>query len=449
MGNVNKIVIVGANHSGLAAQKFLSMAKEKKFDIIMIDKSSKISYLSCGLSLLIKKEINNLQELYYATPQELCAEGVQMLLETEVIGIDVEKKQLFCKRKVGSKFRQEYGILILATGSKQLTFDIPNSHLDNIFTVKKHTHALELMKTIVDDSIDKVGIIGAGYIGVELAEAISKIDKEVYLIDAADRVLSMYYDEDFSNKVEALLIENNVHLCLGQTPKSYIGKNKIKKIVTNLENYSIDMVIQAIGFIPNSQIGGNKFMKDLTGAYLTNKYQQTSVKDVYAIGDCATTFSSILNQNTLDYSISNAVRSAYIASKCIMGETFHPFSSHLTNGFSIYDYKFYSIGMNFKMANLFGMIVDYVEMDEKITPYFMKDITQIKLRIIFEKSSKKIVGAQIFSQEECSGLLAMFSLAIEKQVTIDELQMLDYLFYPQFSQPYNFILRAMMSSSKK
>ena len=99
------------------------------------------------------------------------------------------------------------------------------------------------------------------------------------------------------------------------------------------------MVIQAIGFIPNSQIGGNKFMKDLTGAYLTNKYQQTSVKDVYAIGDCATTFSSILNQNTLDYSISNAVRSAYIASKCIM-ETFHPFSSHLTNGFSIYDYKF-------------------------------------------------------------------------------------------------------------
>ncbi len=91
--------------------------------------------------------------------------------------------------------------------------------------------------------------MGPGYIGVELAEAISKIDKEVYLIDAADRVLSMYYDEDFFPiKVEALLIENNVHLCLGQTPKSYIGKNKIKKIVTNLENYSIDMVIQSNRF---------------------------------------------------------------------------------------------------------------------------------------------------------------------------------------------------------
>ncbi len=81
-------------------------------------------------------------------------------------------------------------------------------------------------------------------------------------------------------------------------------------------------------------------MKDLTGAYLTNKYQQTSVKDVYMqLVIVQQTFSSILNQNTLDYSISNAVRSAYIASKCIM-ETFHPFSSHLTNGFSIYDYKF-------------------------------------------------------------------------------------------------------------
>ena len=86
--------------------------------------------------MLIKKEINNLQELYYATPQELCAEGVQMLLETEVIGIDVEKSNFSVREKMAQNFWQEYGILILATGSKQLTFDIPNSHLDNIFTVK-------------------------------------------------------------------------------------------------------------------------------------------------------------------------------------------------------------------------------------------------------------------------------------------------------------------------
>ncbi|HBL3128195.1 TPA: FAD-dependent oxidoreductase, partial [Enterococcus faecium] len=358
--------------------------------------------------------------------------------------IDIQNKKISCVKKDGTRFSQEYDKLILATGSKQIMLDIPGNNLANIFSIKNFPNAKEIFKALDDNTIKKVGIIGAGYIGVEIAEAIRKRGKEVYLFDVADRVLSTYYDRSFSDKVEEILSKNGIHLCLSESPKKYLGKEKIEKIVTTRDNkYAMDMVIQAIGFLSHSPIGKKEFLRDVSGAYLTDEYQQTNIKDIYAIGDCATTFFTSINRSSVDFSISNALRTAYIATQHINDQSFTPSGSQFTNGFSIFGYNFYAAGLNLKTARLLSEAIDYIEIEDYIRPIFSKTNNIVKLRISFEKKAKRIVGVQFYSQEDLSGLLTMFSLAIEEQITLDKLKMLDYLFHPSFSQPYNFILKAV------
>ncbi|HFP8260136.1 TPA: FAD/NAD(P)-binding oxidoreductase, partial [Enterococcus faecium] len=138
----------------------------------------------------------------------LNSEIKKLFLETEVDKIDIQNKKISCVKKDGTRFSQEYDKVILATGSKQIMLDIPGNNLANIFSIKNFPNAKEIFKALDDSTIKKVGIIGAGYIGVEIAEAIRKRGKEVYLFDVADRVLSTYYDRSFSDKVEEILSKN-------------------------------------------------------------------------------------------------------------------------------------------------------------------------------------------------------------------------------------------------
>lgn len=118
-----------------------------------------------------------------------------------------------CK-KDGTRFSQEYDKLILATGSKQIMLDVPGNNLANIFSIKNFPNAKEIFKALDDNTIKKVGIIGAGYIGVEIAEAIRKRGKEVYLFDVADRVLSTYYDRSFQIKLKKYYQKWNTSLSI-------------------------------------------------------------------------------------------------------------------------------------------------------------------------------------------------------------------------------------------
>ncbi|HCC0877071.1 TPA: FAD-dependent oxidoreductase, partial [Enterococcus faecium] len=391
-----------------------------------------------------KGEVSNLEDLFYQNRMTLNSEIKKLFLETEVDKIDIQNKKISCVKKDGTRFSQEYDKVILATGSKQIMLDIPGNNLANIFSIKNFPNAKEIFKALDDSTIKKVGIIGAGYIGVEIAEAIRKRGKEVYLFDVADRVLSTYYDRSFSDKVEEILSKNGIHLCLSESPKKYLGRKKIEKIVTTSgTQYSMDMVVQAIGFLSNSPIGEKELLRDVSGAYLTNEYQQTNIKDIYAIGDCATTFFTSINRSSVDFSISNALRTAYIATQHINNQDFTPSGSQFTNGFSIFNYNFYAAGLNLKTARLLSESIDYIEIEDFIRPAFLRKNSRVKLRISFEKNTKRIVGVQLCSQEDLSGLLSMFSLAIEEQITLDKLKMLDYLFHPSFSQPYNFILKAV------
>lgn len=297
-----------------------------------------------------------------------------------------------------------------------------------------------------DESIRNVAVVGAGYIGVEIAEAVRRRGKNAMLFEAQDTSLSGYYDPWFTQDMDQVLKDNGIELHFGEIVKELKGEGKVESLVTDKGEYAAQLVILAIGFVPNNKLAKGNLELFAGGAILVDKHQQTSMQDVYAVGDCATVYSNALRAPAYIALATNAVRSGIVAAHNACGTPLESIGVQGSNGISIYGYHMVSTGLNLRAAEKAGMEVLYTDYEDLQKPAFIHDNHRVKIRIVYEKSTRRIVGAQIASYEDIAMGIHMFSLAIEEGVTIDKLKLLDIFFLPHFNQPYNYITMAALGA---
>ena len=443
---MSKIVLIGANHAGTAAANTI-LDQYPHEQLVIFDRNSNISYLGCGTALWIGRQIEGPDGLFYCSEDVFTSKNAVVYMETEVRHIDFVKKELSAVDKNGNPISESYDKLILATGSLPITPKIAGTDLTHVEYVKLFQDGQKIDLTLQDPSIENVAVVGAGYIGVEMVEAIRRRGKHPLLFEAADTCLSGYYDEWFSRDMDQILSENGVELHYGEMVKEIKGAGKVNEIVTDKGSYPVDMVILAIGFQPNSQLGEDHIKTAGNGAFKVNLKQETNIPDVYAIGDCATIYSNALQASAYIALATNAVRSGIIAGHNACGTPLDSIGVQGSNGICIFDYKMVSTGLNLKAAAVAGFEPEYTQFEDLQKPAFMKEHNQkVKLRIIYDKKTRRILGAQIASWQDISMAIHMFSLAIEEQVTIDKLKLLDIFFLPHFNQPYNYITMAALSA---
>ena len=195
---MERIVVIGANHAGTAAINTI-LDKYKDKEVIVFDSNDNISFLGCGMALWIGDQIHSSEGLFYCNKNIFEEKGAKVYMETKVERIDYEKKLVYALGTSGQRYQQEYDKLILATGSLPISPDIEGKELDNVQFVKLFQNAKDVIDKLHHDSIKDVAIVGAGYIGVELAEAFRRVGKNVTLIDNMSTCLSGYYDQEFSD----------------------------------------------------------------------------------------------------------------------------------------------------------------------------------------------------------------------------------------------------------
>ena len=284
------------------------------------------------------------------------------------------------------------------------------------------------------------------YIGVEIAEAVRRRGKNAMLFEAQDTSLSSYYDPWFTHDMDQVLSENGIDLHFGEIVKEIKGDKKVSSIVTDKGEYQAELVIMAIGFIPNNKLAKDQLELFKNGAIVVDLHQETSLPGVYAVGDCATVYSNALRAPAYIALATNAVRSGIVAAHNACGTPLESAGVQGSNGISIYGYNMVSTGLNLKAAEKAGIDVLYTDYEDLQKPAFIHDNKRVKIRIVYEKGSRRIVGAQIASYEDISMGIHMFSLAIEEGVTIDKLKLLDIFFLPHFNQPYNYITMAALGA---
>lgn len=443
---MSKIVVVGANHAGTAAINTM-LDNYSGNEVVVLERNFNTSFLGCGMALWIGDQIQGGGEgLFYSSPEQLREKGAKVSINTEVEKIDFDKKIIYYSNKEDGKVEESYDKLILATGSLPIIPPIPGRELENVQQVKLYQDAQAVIEKLKLGGINHVTVVGSGYIGVELAEAFKRKGKEVALLDIADGCLTGYYDPEFSNLMKQNLIDNGIDCKFGQALEEIKGDKKVEAVKTSNEEFATDMVILCVGFRPNTELGKGKLEQFKNGAYIVNKKQETSVKDVYAIGDCATVYDNAVDGINYIALATNAVRSGIIAAHNACGTAIESIGVQGSNGISIYGLHLISTGLTAEKAAKFGYEVETTLFEDNQRPEFMKENDIVKIKIVYDKKTRRVLGMQCASRYDMSMVNHMFSLAIQEHVTIDRIALLDIFFLPHFNKPYNYITMAALTA---
>lgn len=443
---MSKIVVVGANHAGTAAINTM-LDNYSGNEVVVLERNFNTSFLGCGMALWIGDQIQGGGEgLFYSSPEQLREKGAKVSINTEVEKIDFDKKIIYYSNKEDGKVEESYDKLILATGSLPIIPPIPGRELENVQQVKLYQDAQAVIEKLKLGGINHVTVVGSGYIGVELAEAFKRKGKEVALLDIADGCLTGYYDPEFSNLMKQNLIDNGIDCKFGQALEEIKGDKKVEAVKTSNEEFATDLVILCVGFRPNTELGKGKLEQFKNGAYIVNKKQETSVKDVYAIGDCATVYDNAVDGINYIALATNAVRSGIIAAHNACGTAIESIGVQGSNGISIYGLHLISTGLTAEKAAKFGYEVETTSFEDNQRPEFMKENDIVKIKIVYDKKTRRVLGMQCASRYDMSMVNHMFSLAIQEHVTIDRIALLDIFFLPHFNKPYNYITMAALTA---
>lgn len=441
-----KIVIIGANHAGTACINTI-LDQYQGNEVVVFDSNFNISFLGCGIALWVGNQINGPEGLFYSNAKILEDKGALIHMETMVNSVDFERKIVIATEKDGTMYTEHYDKLVLATGSLPIIPRLDGSHLGNIQKVKLFQEAQAVINKLdADPTIQNVAVIGAGYIGVELVEAFKLRGKRVTLVDLADTCLPTYYDTKFTDLMCKRLEKNGIRLKFSQHVLGFEGENKVRAVRTKEGTIPTDLVVWAIGFRPNNTLGKNYLKLARNGAYVVDMQQRTSIPDVYAVGDCATVLDNSLGGINYIALATNAVRSGIIAGHNVCGTPLETQGVQGSNGISVFGLNLVSTGLTVAKATEAGLNVACSDYSDFQRPGFMRTNAMVDLRIVFEKESRRIVGAQICSEQDISMLIHMFSLAIQEHLTIDRLKLLDIFFLPHFNQPYNYVTMAALNA---
>ncbi|NLK13084.1 MAG: FAD-dependent oxidoreductase, partial [Candidatus Phytoplasma sp.] len=248
-----KVVVVGCTHAGTAAIKNIK-ALDPTIDITVYERNDNISFLSCGIALYVGGVVKNQNELFYSSPEELKQLGVNTNMKHEVLSIDYQNKTLEVRNLETDDVKTDhFDKLVIATGSWPIIPPIEGIRSENVLLSKNFNHANEIIAHA--SYVQKIAVVGAGYIGVELAEAFEMMGKEVILIDAEDRIMPKYLDKEFTDRAEKAFTDHGIKLALGQKVKGFtVDGDQVTHISTDKETFEVDMVIMCVGFRPNTQL---------------------------------------------------------------------------------------------------------------------------------------------------------------------------------------------------
>lgn len=441
---MSKIIVIGSNHAGNAAITTI-LSHYPEHQVTMYEKNDNISFLGCGTALWLGGQIDGYEGLFYTNPDTLKAQGAKINVKTEVTNIDFDKKIVYYKN-AESEGQDSFDKLILATGSLPIQPRINGIDKKGVHLVKLFQNAVEIDKELDNPNIHHVTVVGAGYIGVEVAEAFKRRGKEVTLVDNMDTCLSTYYDKEFTDLMEDNMRKHGVDLRFGEMLTDILGDERVNAVRTTKGEFKTDMLILCIGFRPNNLLGKDHLDLFENGAYLVDKRQQTSDKDVYAVGDCATIYDNSVQNTSYIALATNAVRTGIIAAHNLCGTDLEGIGVQGSNGICIWDLKMISTGLNESRAKKLGFDVKTTIWEDLQRPPFMRENYKVKLKIVYDAKTRRVLGMQCASHYDISMLNHMFSLAIQEKITIDKLSLLDIFFLPHFNQPYNYITMATLTA---
>ena len=443
--------IVGCTHAGTFAASQLLTA-HPDWTVHVFERNDSLSFLSCGIALWVGDHVSDPKRMFYSSPEALAKLGARMHMRTDVLEVNVADKTLRARDlESGEVSNYTFDKLFVTTGSKPVEPPIKGLKEclegGRVVFAKNWGHGLEIKNRA--KTAKEVAVIGAGYIGSELAEQFSEIGVHATLIDGLDRVLAKNFDEPICGEVAKAFEDHGVTLAMGQFVQEFRADadGSGVTVVTTKGEYHVEFAILGAGFLPRTDLfeGQLKMLKN--GAIETDEYMRAYLEghdeptnDVLVAGDAA-----CIRYNptgTYDYIplATNAVRQAIVAAANVEKPTLASMGTQATSAVQLYDLSLAASGLTLGGAEARGLKLRSTTLVQDYRPDFMLTTTPVTATLVWDPETRLVKGAQFLSKQPDVGQAAnAISIAIQAGFTIDQLAGVDLLFQPNFSQPVNYI----------
>jgi CoA-dependent NAD(P)H sulfur oxidoreductase len=449
MASENRLVVIGGNGAGLSAASYANR-RRPDIETLIFEKSPYASYGSCGLPYYIEGLIKDPMELIAVPIDELREKrGLDVRLSHEVISIDCEKKHAtVIDLKNRNEFHIPYKWLVISTGASPIRPPIPGMDLKGVFTLRSLEDGIYLGRFLKENSLRSVVIIGGGYIGMEMAEAFSIQGYQVTLIEKLPRVLPNF-DVELSDKVAEKLKEKGISLRLGTELKAIMGNGTVKGVMTDNEEIEADLVLMGVGIKANAAIAKEAGIEiGQTGALKVNSRMETNIQGTYACGDCAEAYHRILNRNVWIPLGDTANKQGRIAGANIVGEGISFPGIIGSAATKVFEYEVARTGLGEIEAMTEGFEVETSVIEAGTRAHYYPGKKLIKIKLIAEKGSGKLLGAQAIGEEGVSKRIDVLATAIWNGMTLNEIAWLDLTYVPPVAPVWDPILVAAQVGRK-
>ncbi|OJG67069.1 hypothetical protein RV09_GL002978 [Enterococcus moraviensis] len=435
-----KVVIIGASHGGLQAALTLKKLNPHT-EVILIEKRNEISFVSSGVVLKMNQLVDTLDEVRYLTSEDLAEKGVDVLLNATATTIIPNKKIVVYEDSNKDIHELNYEKLILATGSNQFATNLTLPSKDKVTVFKSYPSSVEVLEKL--EKAKSISIVGGGYIGVELCDALKDQGKEVHLIESADSVLFRYLSKEVSSLVEQKIIDSGIHLHLNE---SVIGFSDLDQdmFITQTTNEEIrnDYVIVAVNARPDTTLVKDFLDLNTNGTIYVNEKMQTSDPNIFALGDVISYPVRNSYRKSFIPLVNNVVRSATVAAMNVLGHQMKYNMTQKTTATKIFNSYIASTGLTEDEAKFEGLEVESMFLTLPCQLPFLELQEEVHIKMVIERGSHKLIGGQLMSEKDITQSINTLSLAIDKETTLEELVTMDFYFNPAINQPMGIISRA-------
>lgn len=425
-----KIVIVGGVAGGMSAATRLRRLKEDA-EIVVFEKGPYVSFANCGLPYYLSGEISERENLLVQTPESLAARfqlDVRPNHEVTAVFPDEKKVEVLSD---GKKWQESYDVLLLSPGAKPVRPAISGlAEAKNVYTVR-NVPDIDLVMNALEEQPKKAVVVGAGFIGLEMAENLKKRGLAVSIVELAPHVLPSL-DEEMAVHIQNELIKQGVHV---QTKRSVTAFEHGGKQLRLDDGTTIDsdLTILSVGVQPDSTLAKMAGLETgLRGGIVVNEHYQTSDPSIYAVGDAIVVKQQITGADALISLASPANRQGRQAADNIAGIVRNNRGSLGTSIVRVFDLAAASTGLTERMAQQANLPFSVVHVSGKDHASYYPEATDILLKLIFHPKTGEIYGAQGVGAKGVDKRIDSLATAIKGQLTIFDLPELEFTYAPPF-----------------
>ena len=423
-----KVLIVGGVAGGMSAATRLRRLKEDA-EIIIFEQGPHVSYANCGLPYHIGEVIEAEESLLLQTPESLHARfNLDVRVNNRVTKIDRESKQVtVANLKDNTEYQESYDRLVLSTGAKPRMVPIPG--LERALVLRDVQDAVKIKALVDTKQIKSAAIIGAGFIGVELAENLRHRGIKTTIVEFRDNILPQF-DPEMIEPMQKVLTENGIELALSAETEAV---NESTLTLKDGRVIDADLVVAAIGVVADHQLAVDAGLKiGSAGGIVVDDQMRTSDENIFAVGDAAQKLSALTGQEQMIWLANLANRHGRLVADVIAGETVAARPSIGTGIIGAFGIAAALTGLTESLAQRMNIAHKVIHLHPSSHAGYYPGAESVSLKVLFDPESGKLLGAQGIGRDGIDKRIDVIATAIYAGLKIDDLMNLELSYAPAF-----------------